>query len=299
MVTWQKLLISVFKHHPNPGREPQKGLQEDGMDSSEKTSNDAVNEFYMNLRTALELNDPQLIKEPGRKGLFLSHDLDSAREARRRRIQKEEANYADSMLEQIEDRIKSEHIEQFVKEHFPNASFGEERYLTEAILKELDAGVDTDDEQCMEHFLMIGLDGIRKQRRREKLKQGAKKFFRYLWRIAYDLIALGLILAIYRLLVSPFETIAVSILLVIYTTISSHGMGSGLLFEVILGKADFQFLEVRKLLGKPATVSEKDAMESTGKKITDTTRLLSIDSFFLAIVDLIALWNVVKAIGLI
>jgi hypothetical protein len=258
---------------------------------------DEINCFYRKLQEALESDNLNSAATMEGKSLLSSCELARVKKSRERRNQREEEKIADLELERMENSVKAAHIEEFIEQHFPGTNFEEKRYLKREIRKEIDTTIGLDFRGRIEEFLTIGLKGIRKQQSKEKIKKNGKTALRYLWAILINLIGLAIVVSVFSTTDGTFEVIVVSILLFTYTTISSHARGSGLVFQSFFRQADLQFLDIRKILGRPATDTEREVMETAAEKIAKQYGPLLINQFAVGLVDLIAFWNVIKAVG--
>jgi hypothetical protein len=264
------------------------------VDPHEKAAQDAK-KFFSETRAALAA-DYNGEAYSQRYGIW-SFQLSDASKARIRRTRRQQIEWDELTLEQVETTIKNHHIDELIKQRFAGATSKDKQFLRKHILKEMDAGeAYTDWNNCLENFLALGLDGIRKKRRWDKIKRWLKAALRLLWPVFRNLIALGLVLSIYNALPGQFETVVISILLLIYASVSLNLQGSAFLFSVSSRQGEAQYSDLRRSLGKPIGASEQETLDSNIQKTNKDVARVIIHSTTMGLIDLIALWNLAKAL---
>ncbi len=219
-------------------------------------------------------------------------------------------NEQDGQLAQIEETVRFTLIEEFVAQKFPDAGREEAIFLREAISLDFETGdlwylgevtplarlfrrvSGFGGEYHLGEFLQLGMRGIRKRRRTEWRWAVA----RMVWPAIRNLVALAIALGIYAVLQGQFETVVVSILIMIYATGSWQALASAVGFNGGAYAADKNFLEIRELLGQPPTISEKKQ-----KSALKDRRLRDLAEIFgypvLALINLVALWHLLGSVG--
>jgi hypothetical protein len=101
-------------------------------------------------------------------------------------------------------------------------------------------------------------------------------------RVAVGLIAIALVYGIYRVLRGQFETVVASILIILFAMVAGHVTDS-----------NERFRDIRKLLGDPEAKREQADRSVAVTKAT--IPLINFGTYL--VVDLIALWHLIRAIG--
>ncbi len=102
--------------------------------------------------------------------------------------------------------------------------------------------------------------------------------------LAINLVAIAVVLGIYSVLNGKFEIILASVLIMIYAKIDAY-----------IHDSTEELSEIKKLVGviSGTTKAEEDSKVSLGARaVTALMRLIAV-----SLIQLIALWNLVKAIG--
>jgi hypothetical protein len=260
----------------------------------EQTAQDAE-KFFSEVRAAL-VADYDGHDSFKRYGVW-SFEMSNASKARNRRARRQQIESGDLQLEQVEATIKNHYISELLKQRFAGATSEDEHFLGSHILKEMEAGEDySDGDNSLQVFLALGLDGIRKKRRWDKIKRRLKTALRLLWPVLRSLIAITCVLSIYNALSGKFETVVISILLMIYTSISLNLQGSSFFFEASSRQGEAQFIDLRRSFGKPIKASEQETVNSNIQKTQKRLAPMMIHSSAMGLIDLIAIWNLLKAV---
>lgn len=127
-------------------------------------------------------------------------------------------------------------------------------------------------------------------------KKSLSHWFSYAWTIVVNLITIGVVLAIYDQVYENFETIAVSILILIYLSIQSFSMTYGHTITTAAFGLDTEFKRIRKLLKDEPNKIEKEGIEKAQKKVNEATIKMFINASFLLIIYLIALFQLFGAL---
>ena len=269
-----------------------------------------ANAFFTELRAALA-SDLLLAEEYQRRRGFgtVESAAQGLRGALTRKRHLERRRQEGDALAETEFNLKMDRIRNFVKQRFPNAP-REEHFLIYAICRDFETGdvyygESTKAEEMLRslsgfgrgdyhlgEFLRLGIRGVRRRLRME-LCWGVA---RMIWPIARSIVAIAIALGIFGVVSSPFETIAVSVILLIYATVSRQQSTSALRFDLTAYRAQSQFLDVRTLLGQPASTEEtRSLFEQKGN--SDKSIFPVVGNYVLFAVDMIAFWHLVTAVG--
>jgi hypothetical protein len=118
----------------------------------------------------------------------------------------------------------------------------------------------------------------------------------YTWAVVVNLITIVVIFSIYEKVTRGFETIAISILILIYLSLRSFVMLYG---KTIIENAfalDAEFKHIRKLLKDEQSKNEKDEISEAKKNVDKATRKMYINVFFLSIMYLIAIFSLLGSL---
>ena len=119
------------------------------------------------------------------------------------------------------------------------------------------------------------------------------------WRVAVNLAVVAIVLAMFRVASSPFDTVLLCAVTLAYMAVQTQ---TTLLARMVLTNTmaqDTQFLEIAKLLNHPdiqAYTENLDEARETVKKLNTTIVVNGIFSFVLW---LLVIWKLVEAVGLI
>lgn len=215
-----------------------------------------------------------------------------------RKQAKSHAEAEDAALTALEERIQRELIDGFIEQHFQRATWEESRYIRDTVKKQYEAGDEyRDRSHCLQTFLQDGLDGVRKCRKKDKVYRILKLSLGIVWQLIVSVITVGLVLGVYSVVESRFEAIAASILVSIYATVTLGASQSMVRYTAQNYQAALMLMEVRTLFGKATSFCEKEAANKPANDFQHQLGRVYIYQFTLAIISLIALWKLVRAIG--
>jgi len=118
-----------------------------------------------------------------------------------------------------------------------------------------------------------------------------------LWQVAVQLIVLLVVFAMFRAAKSPFESIVISGLTLIYVSvISSFSLLGRAMVENSLLR-DSQFVEVVRLLNHPEQASLRDALADRDAALGKTASKFWVRVVATSIIAIVAIWNLLNAIA--
>ncbi len=120
-------------------------------------------------------------------------------------------------------------------------------------------------------------------------KKNYWKWLGYAWTIVINLITIGVVLAIYDNVYASFETIVVSLLILIYLSFQSFSMIYGKTTAETAFALDGEFKRVRKLLKDEPNEYGAEEIQEAKKKVDKAMVKMYINAAFLFIIYLIAL----------
>ena len=135
-----------------------------------------------------------------------------------------------------------------------------------------------------------------KKETEEYEKKDVRKWLSYLWTVLVNLITLGVVVAIYDAILSSFEIIVVSLLILIYLSVQSFTMSYGKITVETAFGLDEEFKRIRKLLKNEPTRDEIDGLKETKKKVGKEMVKTYINAAFIVIIYLITLVNLFGAL---
>ena len=130
--------------------------------------------------------------------------------------------------------------------------------------------------------------------------KGGKSLWRWLsygWAVVANLITLGVVLLVYGKINEGFETVAVSILILIYLSLQGFKMAYGQTVTTTAFGLYSSFGQVRKLLKDEPGKDEKEEVWAAKKKVGVATVKMYINAAFLVIIYLIALFHLIGTTG--
>jgi predicted nucleic acid-binding Zn ribbon protein len=126
-----------------------------------------------------------------------------------------------------------------------------------------------------------------------------KNYWRYLsyaWTVIINLITVGVVFAIYGSVYASFETIVVSLLILIYLSLQ----GSSMIYSTTTAETAFaldaEFKRIRKLLKDEPDEYENEKVQEAKKKVDKAMVKMYINAGFLLIIYLIALFHLFGAL---
>jgi hypothetical protein len=254
-----------------------------------------ITEFFRQINSDLDA-DPAVADLP-ESIQYGRWQLGSARNARERERERERIRAEDSSLVAIKNRVFRHHIQTLLDANFRGASPSERAYLEHYIEKQLWARMDYEDgEHSLSTFLTLGLEGIRKQKHREKrLERGM--ITRHLAMNAFwQLLAIALALYAFSRLRGKETVILLSATILIYSELASFIRGSTYSREYADVANSARFIELKREIGGVVRFAETDAWEKR-------TRNLMLDQWSLvlcyvgnAALAIIAIVHIVTAV---
>jgi|SRR6185437_15683147 len=226
-----------------------------------------------------------------------NYELPALTNAFNRRLRQMHRDSQDETLRSVEERIKRKHFSDFIEEHFKGCTGEEAKYLFSTMDAEFKDEDYSDWGHCLQTFLKLGLNGVRKQRSTETRRRRIKNCLRAIWMTLKGVLQIGIVWAAYSILQTPFETLVVSILLVIYSVVALHASASAVRWTSDTIKADSQFSDLRSVLGKPLAGYVLEPPLRMSKDLETQQVAVLIYQFTIGAVDLIALWKVIHVIG--
>jgi hypothetical protein len=121
-------------------------------------------------------------------------------------------------------------------------------------------------------------------------------FFGYAWTVIANLIAMAVILYVFSNTGSGFETKVIAILVIIYLTVRGFEAGYSLATSNLAIGLDSEFKRMRGLLKSPADKYEIEAFQETKQKAEKAMIKMYINSIFMSIAYMIALWNLFSSL---
>src|SRR5579875_51314 len=120
-------------------------------------------------------------------------------------------------LTKIQKSIKEREIDELIAGRFQGAQKDEVRWIKSRILNEVDAWDNHyDEEYTLAKMLDEGLPGIRKQMRGKRFRW---RYISWAWAVLINLFVILVALAIYGHVTTAFETIVVSLLIILYLSV--------------------------------------------------------------------------------
>lgn len=116
------------------------------------------------------------------------------------------------------------------------------------------------------------------------------------WTVIVNLITVVVVFAIYGSIYGDFETTVVSLLILIYLSIQSFSMLQGKTIAENACAFDSEFKRIRELLNANPTDEEAEEVQSARKKFEKSMTKMAINSTFVVIMYLIALFNLLGAL---
>lgn len=123
----------------------------------------------------------------------------------------------------------------------------------------------------------------------ESEKYDYLKWFGYAWNVIINLISVFVVLAIYNKVYEDFETIVVSLLVLIYLSIQGFLIAYSKTTTDVAFALDTEFKQIRKLLNNEPDEYEKEDLQEAKKKVGKANVKMYINAAFLSIIYLIAL----------
>ena len=118
------------------------------------------------------------------------------------------------------------------------------------------------------------------------------------WRIAVNLVSLFVILAMFRVASSPFETIVISGLTLIYGSVTSAlALLARLLVEGNLARAR-QFIKIAQLLNDRETEDYKELLKEQSDELQKAQLGFWINALFGVVMYFVAIWKLLAAVGI-
>lgn len=121
-------------------------------------------------------------------------------------------------------------------------------------------------------------------------------WLRNVWDIIVNLITIGVISGIYSSIYGDFETIVVSLLILIYLSLQSFSMLQGKTIAENAFALDGEFKRIRGLLNADPTDEEIEEVRNARRKFDKSMTKMYINAAFVFIMYLIALFNLLGAI---
>lgn len=122
------------------------------------------------------------------------------------------------------------------------------------------------------------------------------QWFTYAWTVIINLITIGVVLAIYDNVYASFEIIVVSLLILIYLSFQSFSMVYGKAATETVFAIHGEFKRIRKLLKDDPDEYEVEEIQETKKKADKAMIKMYINTAFLFIIYLIALFQLFDAL---
>jgi hypothetical protein len=120
------------------------------------------------------------------------------------------------------------------------------------------------------------------------------RIVKWAWRLATNLAAVAVALAMFSKASSPFETIVVSGLTLIYLKVvsaTSSLLRVQMQLALVRGR---QFITLARLLNDPEAGSYVESADEDSKEWEATTAPYYLNTVFSALLYLVAIWNLVK-----
>jgi predicted nucleic acid-binding Zn ribbon protein len=127
-------------------------------------------------------------------------------------------------------------------------------------------------------------------------KKNYWKWASYAWTVVVNLITIGVVLAIYDSVYASFETIVVSLLILIYLSFQSFSMIYGKTTTETVFALDIEFKRIRKLLKDEPDEYEMEEIQEAKKKVDKGMIKMYINAGFIFIIYLIALVHLLGAL---
>jgi|GEM_PF-1794735 len=118
----------------------------------------------------------------------------------------------------------------------------------------------------------------------------------YAWTVIINLITIGVVLAIYDSVYASFETIVVSLLILIYLSSQSFSMIYGKTTSATAFALDSEFKRIRRLLKDEPDEYEMEEIQEAKKKVDKGMIKMYINGGFIFIIYLIALVHLFGAL---
>lgn len=127
-------------------------------------------------------------------------------------------------------------------------------------------------------------------------KKNYWKWLGYIWTVIVNLITIGVVIAIYDNVYGNFETIVVSLLILIYLGFQSFSMIYGKTTAETAFALDGEFKRIRRLLKDEPDEYEAEEIQEAKKKVDKAMVKMYINAAFLFIIYLIALFSLFGAL---
>jgi hypothetical protein len=118
------------------------------------------------------------------------------------------------------------------------------------------------------------------------------------WGLLADLIALGVILAMFRVCTTPFETVVIAGLILLYNRVLSSVVSIGRASLDYALDREVEFVHLLRLLNDPEAHRFEEDIKEAARIVRSRKANVPyhIDSVFRAVTSLIALWKLAAAI---
>jgi hypothetical protein len=194
----------------------------------------------------------------------------------------------------IQEAIRGELISRFIQEHVPTKYDYQKESFRERIEQFLWEGKAEDLNAYLMDVLQLGLERANEKERRKYRKGG---YLGYTWQVVTGVFQVGIVLGVFSVAKTRFETIVFALIILTYQTIRSHfqGLGTALLGSVTVFREES--MTIRRLLKErtPETIAERENEEGRElEKATHRTQISTlIQTVFSLIVWAIALFELV------
>jgi hypothetical protein len=195
-----------------------------------------------------------------------------------------------------EDRVADGLLSELISRHFPKANWREQGFLKDEIKDYFDTYDEWEDKYAVEHvrkLVKAGVAGVRKRRRASK--HYWRGFLRYGWTVTVNLVVLLLAAMILDAASTRFETLAFSLLILIYTRLVIFTRGWAVQNSQNLLGINAEFRRLRYLVGEEDSQDEKGALKSATQRVNKELVGLFIAGAFSSILLLIVLWHIWQA----
>ena len=118
----------------------------------------------------------------------------------------------------------------------------------------------------------------------------------WLYHGVINLIAVAVVVGMFRIAQTPFETIVVAALTLLYVGIANHGVRLAIALESHEAANYSRFLTLRALLGTPRDVSESEILEEKSKRVEHPGAALWINLAGLSLMGIVALYHLAVVI---
>jgi hypothetical protein len=190
-----------------------------------------------------------------------------------------------------ENQVADDLADELISRHFPKAAWKLRRFLKDELKEYFDTYDEWDAKYAVEHVRAIlkeGMPGLQKRQRASK--HYWRRSFRHGWTVVKNLVGLVVVLAILNVASSRFETLALSLLVLIYLRVLLFAHGLGIAHGKSMLALDAEFRRLRALVNDEPSQDENDVLKTANEQMWTQSVDSAITAGFSSIVFAIVLW---------